>query len=130
MISVGDKLANWERLWVAPGVQYRFLRRPGIWASAHLDFPLGAAFASGSGLGTNLSGSLFDFGVGAGIRLGMGTATLSRAAARRGGILPWAGLWILYWPLRPELFLSDASSNARLPIIEGLAGVGMSWFSP
>jgi len=125
--AVGTALARWERLWAALGLQYRFLQRPGVWASAHLDLPIGALIATGSNLEMNRSGRLFDLGVSGGVRLGLGPAILSRAASGGSGFVPWAGLWIIYWPLQRELFLSNASSQARLPPVELLLGLGLSW---
>jgi hypothetical protein len=125
-LVIGAGLARWERLWVAPGLQYRFLRRPEIWASAHFDVPMGAAIATGSNLTPNRSGGLFDLGVSGGIRVGLGPASLSRTTARS-GFVPWAGLWIIGWPLRRELFLSNAPNQARLPPLEMLLGLGLSW---
>jgi hypothetical protein len=126
-LRVGGALARWERLWVAPGLQFRFLRRPGIWASAHLDVPVGALIASGSNLAPNRSGAVFDLGVSGGVRLGLGSAILSRAAPGGSGFVPWAGLWIIGWPLQRELFLSNASNQARPPPFELLLGLGLSW---
>lgn len=123
----GTSLARWERLWVAPGVQYRFLTLPGVWASAHLDVPLGAAVATGSNLEPNRSGALFDLGFSGGIRLGLGPASLSRKALAGSGFVPWAGLWIIVWPLEREVFVSNASNQTRLPPLEALLGLGLSW---
>ena len=125
-LRVGTSLARWERLWAAPGLQYRFLRRPSLWASAHLSLPMGALIATGSNLAPNRSGSVFDFGVSGGVRMGLGPAILSRAAGGS-GFVPWAGLWITYWPLQRELFLSNASNQARPPPFELLLGLGLSW---
>jgi len=126
-LGIATGLAHWERLWLAPGLQYRFLQRAGVWASAHLDLPIGAAIASGSNLEVNRAGAFFDLGVSCGVRLGLSPASLPGAGAAGSGFVPWAGLWIVGWPLRREIFLSNASNQARLPPLEVLLGLGLSW---
>ncbi len=116
---------SWWRIWAAPGAQWRLTDRRLFWLSLHLDLPIGAVVASGSGFPSNEGGAAFDLGVSLGVRAGL------RFLLPRGepgaGLLPWLGLWGTGWPLSHVLSVAGGSSDATLPQLEAALGLGLSW---
>jgi len=116
---------SWWRIWAAPGAQWRLTDRRLFWLSLHLDLPIGAVVATGTGFPANEGGAAFDLGVSLGVRAGL-RFLLPRGEAGA-GLLPWLGLWGTGWPLAHVLSVAGGSSDATLPRLEACLGLGLSW---
>jgi hypothetical protein len=114
-VQLGDGQGRWQRVAVAPGVNYRL--SPGPWfIDLHVDALLSAARLEGRSFMVNLSAWVFEPGVSGGVRLGR----------RFGWLAPFVGVQALGWPGRQLLQSHRPDDEKLLPRVEGLFQVGLA----
>jgi hypothetical protein len=112
--SVSPGIGTWRRFGAVIDGRWR-ARWSGLWLEARAGAGLTVLAISGSGLAQNGSGTAFDPGAVAGLRLGLtgGPAT------------PWVEIGTTVWPRRQILDVRGGGA-ADLPRFDALLGVGFS----
>jgi hypothetical protein len=115
---------TWWRVWAAPGMQWRVLDGRHIWLSVHIEVPMGAVVASGTGFTNDEGGAAFELGASLGVRAGL--RFLISPTRSPTALLPWLGLFGLGF-LPHTLSVSGEANQASLPRLEAALGLGLSW---